>query len=249
VVSAVLFPFIPLLAKESKRLVPTTPEEGRLELHQFIDESQLRFPHIALAEATKELHRIGEVTAEMIVLSRRAVIGNDSEAAEQVMELEDELIDPLCAVLDNYLNELLDEEVTEDQKWHSPRLKRRISDMERVADLAVDLAQAAQVELPPSQILGKKPLEELSELFKRSHRTYLMAIQAVRDGDREMAQLASRQDDKMDRTYWKARKALTKRRKSGEIDSEQHAIYFDLLRNLERISDHPDNLGISVMRA
>lgn len=249
VVSAILFPFIGTLARVTERLVPITGEEERPGLTKYIDESQLRFPHIALAEATKELHRIGEVTAEMIVLSRRAVIENDMDAVQRVLELEDELIDPLCATLDTYLNELLQEDVSEEQKWYSFRLKRRISDVERVADLSVDLAQAADREVPPSEVLGKKATEELDGLFKKTHRTYVIALQAVRDGDRDMAQLASRQDDKMDRMYWKARRRLSKRLKAGKIEPEADAIYFELLRNLERISDHADNLGVSVLRA
>lgn len=248
-VSAILFPFVETLARASERLVPIAEEEERPSLTKYIDASQYRFPDIALAEATKELHRIGEVTAEMIVLSRRAVVENDIAAVQRVLELEDELIDPLCATLDAFLNELLQEEVSEEQKWYSFRLKRRISDVERVADLAVDLAQAAQREAPPSEVLGKKALEELGQLFKKTHRTYVIALQAVRDGDRDMAQLASRQDDKMDRMYWKARKRLSKRLKAGKIEPEADAVYFELLRNLERISDHADNLGVSVMRA
>ena len=53
----------------------------------------------------------------------------------------------------------------------------------------------------------------------------------------------------MDRMYWKARKRLSKRLKAGKIEPEEDAIYFELLRNLERIGDHADNLGVSVMQA
>lgn len=90
--------------------MPRTEEEERPGLAKYIDESLYRFPDIALAEATKELHRIGEVTAEMIALGRRAVIKGDIVAMQRVLELEDELIDPLCATLDSYLNELLQED-------------------------------------------------------------------------------------------------------------------------------------------
>jgi phosphate:Na+ symporter len=118
-----------------------------------------------------------------------------------------------------------------------------------VADLAVDLAHVAESEVPPSEVLDEKVLENLSDLFKRAHRTYVVALQAVRDGDLDLAQIAGRQDDKMDRLYCKARMTLAKRRKAGKIEPAQDARYFELLRNLERISDHADNLGVSMLRA
>jgi phosphate:Na+ symporter len=63
-----------------------------------------------------------------------------------------------------------------------------------------------------------------------------------------MAQLACRLEDEMDRMYWKARKKETKRLKAGKISLKADYIYLELLRNLERISDHADSLGISVIR-
>jgi phosphate uptake regulator len=64
-----------------------------------------------------------------------------------------------------------------------------------------------------------------------------------------MAQLACRMEDEMDRMYWKTRKKLSKRSKEGKIEPGADTIYIEILRNLERISDHADGLGISVMRA
>ena len=53
----------------------------------------------------------------------------------------------------------------------------------------------------------------------------------------------------MDHMYWKARKKLSKRIKKGQIDEETaDTIYVELMRSLERISDHADGLGMSVIR-
>jgi Na+/phosphate symporter len=185
----------------------------------------------------------------MIALSRRAVVQGDKGAVEKVMGLEDELIDPLCATLDTHLSQLLQEDVSEEQRWYAFRLKRRISDIERVADVAMDLARAARKKAAPKKVLGKKALEELDQLFKRTHRTYLLALKAVQDGDRDIAQMALRQDEKMRRVYWKSRRRLSKRVEAGKVEEGEDALFLELLRSLERISDHADNLGVSVMRA
>jgi phosphate:Na+ symporter len=246
--SIILFPFIGTLARLSRRLVPIGSAEDETELTEYIDPSQFRFPDLALSEAQKELYRIGEKSAEMITLSRQAIVERDLDAAQQVIEMESDLVNPLCTVLEEFLNELLHEDLDDGQKWFSFRLKRRITDVERVADLTEDLVRLAQQEVPPGSILGKKAMADIDELFQWTHRTYTLALQALRDGDPEMAQLACDLEDKMDQRYWKVRRKLSKQLKAGKIEPEADALYLELLRCLERISDHADNLGISVMR-
>jgi phosphate:Na+ symporter len=248
VVSAVLFPFIKTIARVCERLVPMTEKEGKEKLTQYIDESQYRFPAIALNEATRELNRIGELAAEMIELGRRAIIENDAEAAQKIMTLESEIINPLCATLENFLNELMQDDIGEDQTRHGLHLKEMIIDVERVSDLVWDLANIAQHNSPLREIVGKQAAEELDKMFQQTHRVYGLALQAVRDNDQNMAQMACRLEDEMDRKYWKARKKLTKRKKAGKMTEEADTVYLQILRNLERISDHADSLGISVMR-
>jgi phosphate:Na+ symporter len=246
--SVVLFPFIGAIARTTRRLVPVTEDEEKPKLTRYIDDSQIRFPDLALSEAAKELHHIGEVSAKMIGLSRQALVENGTGAAQQVVELENEQVNPLCGALDAFLNELVLEDLDEEQQWHSFRLRRRLSDVERVADLAEDLALTAQGEPPPSAVLDAKVIEELDPLFRQTRRTYVLALQAIRDGDHDMAQLVCNLEEKMDRKYWKARKKLSKRSKKGNGDPEADALHLEILRNLERISDHADNLGVSVMR-
>lgn len=248
VVSAVLFPFIKTIARVSERLVPKTQEEEKPKLTQHIDESQYRFPNIALAEATRELYRAGKTTAEMIVLSRQAILEGDSDAAQQVREMESQTVNPICGILGGFLNELMGEDLSEDQERHCYHLIEMTTDVERVSDLADDLAQIAQGKNTPSALLDPKMIKEIDKLFHQAHRTYTLALHAVRDKDRDVAQLACRMEDEMDRKYWKARKKHDKNVKEGKVSPETDQIYNDILRNLDRISDHADNLGISVMR-
>lgn len=248
VVSAVLFPFIKTIARVSERLVPVTEHEGKEKLTQYIDESQYRFPDIALNEATKELNRVGEITGEMIELGRLAIIENDAEAAQEILTLESEIINPLCATLENFLNDLLQDDIDEDQTRAGLHLKEMITDVERVSDLVCDLANIAVHNTPPRDIIGERSAKDLNNLFQQTHRVYGLALQAVLDNDKSMAQLACQMEEDMDHKYWRARKKLAKRSKAGKTTEKAAIVYLEILRNLERISDHADSLGISVMR-
>lgn len=247
-VSVMLFPFIKTIAQASKRLVPITRQEEQEKLTHYIDDSLYRFPAIALTEAARELDRIGKITANMIDLSRQAVIDDDEDAARRILTLEADLINPVCVTLAEFLNELAHGDISDEQTRRSFRLKEMITDVEKVSDLTWDIANISQHNTPPRDVLGKQLTEELNNLFQKAHRTYSLALQAVRASDDDMAQMACNMDDELDRKYWKLRKKFAKREKAGKITPEVDTMFNEILRNLERISDHADSLGISVMR-
>lgn len=139
-------------------------------------------------------------------------------------------------------------DLTERQRRRCVHVKELVSDVERVSDLTEDLVQMTQREGDFTEVLDERSISRLDNLFQQTYRIYKLALQAFRDGDREMAQLACRLEDEMDRMYWKARNKETKRLKAGKISSKADCIYLELLRSLERISDHADSIGISVIR-
>jgi phosphate:Na+ symporter len=247
-VSAVLLPFVGSIARISERLVPAKAEEEKAVLTKYIDDQQYRFPDIALGAAIQELFRVGETTLEMIELSRRALLEEDAEAAQRVIEMEYELVNPLCARLESFLNELMRGDLTERQERRAVHVKELVSDIERVSDLTEDMVQIAMREGDLREVLGAGPIAELNGLFQQTHRVYTLALRAVRDQDREMAQLACSLENEMDRMYWQARENEDKRLGEGKISPRAAPIYMELLRGLERISDHADSIGFSVIR-
>lgn len=248
-VSALLLPFVGVVARVSEWLVPKTAEEQLPRLAQYVDETLLRFPSIALAQAARELGRLAEITVEMLALIRLAVVGNDTDAAQRVQQLNTELIGPLSGTVEAFLNELLQRDISEEQRTRSLRLKSMTTDVLRVGGLVKDMAGAALGEAAPSDTLDVHEVEELDRLLRRTHRTYALAIEAVRGGDADLARLALDEGDEMGRRYWKTRKKLAKRLESGKIDAHAAALFTALLRYLERISDQAGHLSVQVMRS
>jgi phosphate:Na+ symporter len=248
VVSAVLFPFVRYIVRASELLVPKSPEEEKPKLTAYIDERQYRLPSVALTEAVRELKRIGEATAEMIERGRLALVENDMEAAQWVLEQESEFVDPLCAILEDFANTLMQGNLSVAQQKRCFQLKSLITDIERVGDLTENLAQAAQKKAAHGVPFSPQAVEELSRLCQHAHRTYVYALQALQSGDQALARRACRLEDEFDEMYLEARQGHIHRLAAGICQPEADVIFIESLRNLERISDHADNLGISVMR-
>ncbi len=248
VVSVALFPFIKQIGWLAERLVPEEKVGAQPKLTAYIDERQFRIPQVALQEAFRELRRLGEVTAQMLECSRRAMLEQDLEAIQWVLDHEDGFVDPVCKALDGFINGLLLENLSLRQQRRCFQIKNLITDIERVGDLTEDLAEAAQKRVEHQVIFSPQALADIDRLCKHAHATYICALDALRDRDRGMAQHACDLEEEFDHLYLDARQGHIQRLEEGVCTPEADVLFVEWLRNLERISDHADNLGVSVRR-
>jgi len=246
-VSVILFPFVKYIARGVESLVPLTAAEQKPKLTAYIDPQQYSMPSVALAEAVKELLRIGETTAEMVKCSRAALVEDDTVATQRVLELEDGFIDPVCVMLEDFVNTLMRKDLSVEQQRRCFQIKSLITDIERVGDLTENLAQFAQRKAQDAVPFSEEAQEELEELFEHTQKTYGLALQAVQSDERSLAREACALEDEFDRMYMTAREEHLARLKNGVCQPEANFIYNETLRTLERVCDHADNLALSVL--
>jgi phosphate:Na+ symporter len=247
-VSLVLFPFVRYIARLSEILVPVRAKRRAMALTRFIDDRQQRYPSIAMVEAGRELVRAGQLTAEMIDLSRRASLAGDEKAAERLLKIETETINPLCAKIESFVFELTDQDLSRSEKKRLLHLREIVTDIERVGDITFSLLHILPDTFSVQSRLEPKAIEELDEALKQTYRIYLLAVQALRKGDAGMAELAAGMKDEMDHDYWLARRRLEKRFDAGELSPDSNHIQMEILRGLERITHRADSIVEFVLR-
>ncbi len=248
IVSVMLFPFVRQLAQLVKWLVPEHETVTPPKLTAYIDERQFRIPQVALQEAFRELHRLGEVTAQMLDCSRRAMLEQDVEAIQWVLNHEDGFVDPVCKALDGFINTLLQSNLSVGQQRRCFQIKNLITDVERVGDLTEDMAEAAQKRIEHQVVFSLQALADIDRLCRHAHTTYMCALEALRDQDKDRARRACDLEEEFDHLYLEARQSHIRRLEEGVCTPEADVLFVEWLRNLERISDHADNLGVSVQR-
>jgi phosphate:Na+ symporter len=248
IVSIVMFPFVRYIVRLVEWLVPKSPEEEKPKLTAFIDEMLYAIPTVALTDARKELVRLGEVTAEMLDRSRVALVERNVEAAQWVVQQEQGFADPVTHLLEKFVNDLMRQELSESERRRCFQLKNLLVDIERVGDLAEDLAEAAQARLENGVPFSDQAQEELDRLCRYVHGIYTLALQALQAGDRDMAKRACEMEDKFDDLYEEARARHIQRLEEGVCHPGADVIFTETMRNLERVGDHADNIGVSVMR-
>jgi phosphate:Na+ symporter len=231
-VSLLMFPFVRQIAALARKIFPTIPEKEIEKVTAYIDEAQYAVPAVALKEASRELYRLGEVTCEMIELSCHALIDLELDKAE----------------LERFIMTLMRSDLEIKQQARSFQMKNLLVDIERVGDMAEDIAQFAQERASASIPFTGEAIEELKILWESTHEIYHNALVAFRDGDRELAEKVQQAEKEFDSMYMKARQRHIRRMENGMCHPEANVIFTETLRLLERICDHADNLGVSVAR-
>ncbi|NLF63885.1 MAG: Na/Pi cotransporter family protein [Chloroflexi bacterium] len=249
VVSILMFPFVPQIAAVAKRLAPADPEKEKAKVTQFIDEMQYAVPAVALNEAARELFHLGEVTSEMIELSCNALINLDTTNVERVLVMEDKVVDMVTKELEEFVDTLMRSDLSRAQHKRVFQIKNLLHDIERVGDMAEDIALYARERAATMVPFSDEATRDLIDLSRNAHENYRQALIAFRDGDAELADKVCKAESEFDLLYWKAREMHIRRIKAGLCLPEADVIFTETLRLLERISDHADNLGISVSRS
>jgi phosphate:Na+ symporter len=247
-VSVILFPFTKPIAKLVKNIAPVKPDKEKLKVTAYIDEKQYAVPSVAINEASRELMRMGEIAAEMVALSCQALLERDMAKAERVLLMEDSKVDPITNELESFVNHLMASDLSQAQQRRSFQIKNLLVDIERVGDMAEDIAQFAQEREAKDIPFTDEAVQELENFWHRAHANYTQALQAFQTKDRALAAKVCEVESEFDVLYWQARQRHIDRLECGKCKPGADVIFSETLRLLERISDHADNIAISVAR-
>jgi phosphate:Na+ symporter len=246
VVSLIMYPCVKALVRVVKRIVPG--EERRAEQSvEFLDRRTLAVPSIAIAEASKEVDRLGTIVNQMLEQGAKALIDDDEEAARSILEREDEVVDDLCNAIERFVDTVMDRDLGEKDLHRCRQLSHNVIDIERVGDLVNNLAEACQEKVRGKISFSAQAQTELALLFAKVRQAYGLSLESFRTDDAELARRVLVIEDEVDVLEARFRQSHMRRVQDGVCDPQADVIFVESLRNLERISDHADNIAGSVL--
>ncbi|MFW9831019.1 MAG: Na/Pi cotransporter family protein [Candidatus Thorarchaeota archaeon] len=244
IVSVLFIPFVGALVWFCERAIPK--KEGELKPKHFFDEKMLNVAQLALREAEREVIRIAEKTLTMLDLSKTALVDEELTAAKEVLELEDE-VDEYCDATELFIDKIREEDLAEKQKLWRIKLLNIITDVERVGDMTNNLAEFALRKMDEQIPFSAKAKKELSKLFEKVEESYSTAITAMKQKSELLAKRAVELEDEVDFMERKFKRAHIKRSTEGVCAPQADMMFTETLRNLERISDHADNIAYDIL--
>ncbi|MFW9847309.1 MAG: Na/Pi cotransporter family protein [Candidatus Thorarchaeota archaeon] len=243
-VSLMFIPLVGLLVRFCEWLIPD--KEGEIIGRHFFDDQMLNIPQAALIEAEREIIHTAELTLQMIQESRAALLKHQIQFAEKVMQLEDE-VDERCRTTEEFIDKIREEELSQADIIWRMKLLAVLTDVERVGDLSQNLAEFALHRLKNGVTFSEAAVEDLMRMFEKVEETYSTSIKALTTRNKELARIAVELEDDVDILEREIRDSHNQRLRDGVCQAEADTVFVETLRNLERISDHADNIALDVI--
>lgn len=241
VVSLLLFPLVKPLTKFVKKVIGGNKEENKEKKTKYLDDRFINTPFVAVSAAKKEVLRMGRLTYQMLKNAEKSFIQGKLKFASAVLEQEPD-IDEISHLVTHFMESVPGERLGQEEHNMLEKLKHLVTDIERVGDHAVNLAEFARQMEKKNIKISKFAQKELKEFFKVVIDTYALSLKAFRKNDPALIDQVVQNEDEVDHLEKKCKHSHVVRLRKGQCQPEADPIYVETLRNLERISDHSYNI-------
>ena len=136
--------FIPLIEKLMIRLVPSDPlKDAETEDMKRLEERFLKYPTLAVEQTRLTINKMAQLTERSMTAAIGLLDQFDPKGFQEVESLE-EIVDRYEDRIGSYLMQLTGQEMTETQTKSVSQYLRAITDLERISDHALNIAQRAE---------------------------------------------------------------------------------------------------------
>ena len=242
----VLYPFANFLVLAALKMTGKDGNGGGGPDAVHLDDRVLNTPSFALEISEKEIDRLAAMTLDNLTLALDCFFDKDKDT-EPVRAQEDN-IDKLEAAIAAYLVKVSSENLSKSEIDTVASLFHVLTDIERIADHAENIAELADIMREADLPDIDSAVAELQNIRDVTLACYVDAVTALKNKDKELANVAVREEDSVDELERAYRSAHINKMSSGEYSLRSGVIFLDMLNNLERITDHARNIAEVVLK-
>jgi len=197
-----------------------------------------------LKDLTERLLAMGSLAEIMIVKSVKSLVERSEALVQEVFAHEEE-IDQLCIEIDQRCFTLLAlrQPMARDLRFIAAAIKIN-SDLERIGDLAVNIAQAATFIISQPLL---KPLIDIPRMAQLCQEMVKKSLDAFVARDAELARIVIESDDAIDRLRDQVFRELLTYMMTDPTTIPRALDLILVSRYLERIADHATNIAEDVI--
>ena len=243
-VTAILIPARGLMIKGVCKLIPDAKEEEKAVL---LDERLLATPAVAIAQAKDIALRMAQSGQKAMELASGLVSQYDEKIMQQVIDLETET-DHYQDAIGSYLVKLSGKRLSVEDNRILNTLLYTISDMERIGDHALNVAEAAQEIHDKEIIFSQQAQQELAVLQRAISDIVKRTVKAYDTYDMDVAMKVEPQEQVVDALVKEIRSRHIRRLRDGKCSVEYGFVLEDLLTAYERSADHCSNIAVEILQ-
>ena len=212
------------------------------EKYEMLDERLLATPAVAVDRCRTVTLSMAEIAVQSVKNALSLVENYDEKLGETVVAAEKKT-DKYEDKLGTYLVKVSALELTDEDTEEASTLLHVIGDIERIADHAVNILESAQEVDEKKLEFSDECKQELRQIVGAVGEIIDLSYAAFTENDLEKAKLVEPLEQVVDDLQDVLKARHVKRLQKGECTVELGFVLSDLLRNLERISDHCSNIA------
>lgn len=237
--AATLIAFIEPMARLATRILPDDAQESAAARPRNLDPGALQTPALALANATREALRIGDVVENMLGGVLGAIRANDGKLAREVKRMDD-LVDDLYTSIKLYLTQISREALDERESRRWVEIMSFNINLEHVGDIIEHIVDdLEEKKISKGRSFSRAGMKEIEELHARLMATLRLALNVFLNGDLNSAQMLIAQKAEfralerayagthLDRLAWQTPESI-----------ETSSLHLDIINDFKRINSH-----------
>ena len=245
--TVILFPFAEKLVQLSGILVPKT--QADIDAEQAAEAATIRLdprifnqPGIAVEALSKEVVRFGTVALDNIQRACEVCFTRDPNEMQKVFSVEKQL-NEMHTQLTKYLIQANTLPLNDRQKLIITNLFNSLTDIERSGDHAENITEQVQILVDRSLDLSETGVKDLRDITAPVMQGFAAAIQARKRNDIGAALRVGETEERVDRLRDEMKETHIERLSAGQCDPAAGIVFIEIVDNLERISDHAQNMA------
>ncbi len=242
--TAILLPMNKLLEKLAYLTIP------RQEVHQapvLLDPLLLNTPAVAIQRALDVASQMAKAGQESMNIAIKLTKNFTEDGFEQVQQLEDQT-DIYEDALGSYLVQLTGKKLSVEDNRNLNTVLYTISDLERIADHAVDIAKAGREMHQKNIQFSRQAQEELAVLEQAVMDVISNTVIAFESQDLYQAMKVEPQEQVVDALVKEVKSRHVRRLRDGLCSVEYGFVLEDILTSYERSADHCSNVAIEMLQ-
>ena len=210
-------PFVSLLTALVTKIIPGGDPEIDTK-PRYLELRLLTNTPVALANASRELLRMGRIASESFGHAAQYFLNRSVEDKSAANQLED-VVDRLEKEITSYVIKATNgKKLTTDLNRRSYIILQAVGDLERVGDHADNLVELTDYAQDNNVRLSEMAIKGLEEMIEQVKKTLALSLEALKNDDRELAIKVVDSDDIIDKMELDLRRAHIARLNEGTCD-------------------------------
>ena len=209
---------------------------------KYIDDRMIQTPGIAVGNAFLEIKEMANYAVDSVKYATEGILNYSEEEIDKTFAMEKKVNQIQRRLLD-FLVKLSKEPLSEDERNKVTNLIYAVNDIERISDHGENIAELGKNLIKEKLTFSEHAQDEIKEISNLAINNFKDSMKCLEEINLELRKRVHENEKQVDLLEIGYRNHHLQRLNEGRCTVDSGVIYFDILANLERISDHSKNIA------